>query len=161
MLSTKLLQFQTVIFKITFIRSDTNLNSEFMIAVHCLVYLNHVPGNMANSEQLADNICANAARIRKVMRMLKKNGLISTKEGINGGYIFKHNPKDVTLGDIYELTSTNSLSSNWRSGDIDKDCTISSGIGDVMTDIFIEGDKHYKLFLDQLSIQDVIDKLFK
>ncbi|WP_353053499.1 RrF2 family transcriptional regulator [Bacillus thuringiensis] len=137
------------------------MNSEFIIAVHCLVYLNHVPGNMASSEQLADNVCVNAVRVRKVMRMLKKSGLVSTKEGLTGGYIFKHNPKEVTLGEIYELTSTSSLSSNWRSGNLDKDCVISSGIGEVMTEIFTEGDKRYKLFLDQLSLQDIIDKLFK
>ncbi|HFK1537430.1 Rrf2 family transcriptional regulator [Bacillus cereus] len=137
------------------------MNSEFIIAVHCLVYLNHVPGNMATSEQLSDNLCVNAVRIRKVMRMLKKKGLISTKEGFTGGYIFKHNPKEVTLGQIYELTSNNSLASNWRSGHIEKDCVISSGIGQVMTDIFSEGDQCYKLFLDGINVQDVVEKLFK
>lgn len=137
------------------------MNSEFIIAVHCLVYLNHIPGNMATSEQLADNLCVNAVRIRKVMKMLKKNGLISTKEGFTGGYLFKHNPKNVTLGQIYELISTNSLSSNWRSGDVDRDCIISSGIGQVMTEVFTEGAKRYKLFLDQVNLQDIIDKLFK
>ena len=61
------------------------MTSEFSVAVHALVFLNH-KGTTYSSEGLAENICTNPARIRKVMAKLKKAGLVETKEGIDGGY---------------------------------------------------------------------------
>ena len=48
------------------------MTSEFSIAVHALVFLNH-KGTVYSSEGLAENICTNAARIRKIMVKLKKS----------------------------------------------------------------------------------------
>ena len=56
------------------------MNSEFCIAVHGLVFLK-LKKQCLSSEALAENICTNPARVRKVMAKLKKAGLVSTKEG--------------------------------------------------------------------------------
>ena len=61
------------------------MNSEFCIAVHGLVFLK-LKKQCLSSEALAENICTNPARVRKVMAKLKKAGLVSTKEGSEGGY---------------------------------------------------------------------------
>ena len=52
------------------------MTSEFSVAVHALVFLNH-KGTTYSSEGLAENICTNPARIRKVMAKLKKVTLLS------------------------------------------------------------------------------------
>ena len=44
------------------------LNSDFCVAVHGLVYLKH-KNDMVPSEELAKNICTNPARVRKVMAL--------------------------------------------------------------------------------------------
>ena len=49
------------------------MNSDFIVAVHALVYLNH-KADIVSSEALAKNICTNAARVRKVMAPLKRAG---------------------------------------------------------------------------------------
>ena len=49
-------------------------NSSFSIAVHALVYLNHME-KVLSSEELAQNVCTNPVLIRKVMSKLKKAGL--------------------------------------------------------------------------------------
>lgn len=77
------------------------MTSEFAIAVHALVYLNH-KGETVSSEALAENICTNPARVRKVMAKLKKAGLVATKEGVDGGYHFIKAPAEVTLRRIDE-----------------------------------------------------------
>ena len=64
------------------------MTGAFSLAVHALVYLNHKATTLS-SEMLAENICTNPARIRKVMSQLKRAGLISTKEGIDGGIILR------------------------------------------------------------------------
>lgn len=41
-------------------------------------------GDMVSSEVLAENICTNPARVRKVMAQLKRAGLVETHEGAVG-----------------------------------------------------------------------------
>ncbi|WP_320912645.1 Rrf2 family transcriptional regulator, partial [Eisenbergiella porci] len=54
------------------------MTSEFGMAVHALTFLNH-KGEMVSSEVLAENICTNPARVRKVMAKLKRAGLVTTR----------------------------------------------------------------------------------
>lgn len=130
-----------------------------MISIHCLVYLSQLESHMASSEALANNVCTNASRIRKVMSVLRKNGMVETKEGIDGGYVFSKSPKTVTLGEIYHITAANSIASNWRSGSVDKPCMIASGMGAVMEEVYMLADENCRLFFETLSIQDIINKL--
>ena len=67
------------------------MNSDFIVAVHALVFLNHKQG-VVSSEALAENVCTNAARVRKVMAPLKRAGLVETREGNEGGYRFAADP---------------------------------------------------------------------
>ena len=69
------------------------MTSEFAIAVHALVFLEH-KGIVISSEELAKNVCTNPARIRKVMAKLKRADLIRTKEGTEGGYLFFREAED-------------------------------------------------------------------
>ena len=72
------------------------MTSEFAVAVHALVFLNH-KGDTQSSEAVAENVCTNPARVRKVMARLKRAGLVQTKEGLDGGYHFIKDPARVDL----------------------------------------------------------------
>ena len=61
------------------------MDSSFNLAVHALVCLSH-SGRSLSSEALAENICTNPARVRRVMAGLKKAGMVETREGLDGGY---------------------------------------------------------------------------
>ena len=72
------------------------MKSDFSVAVHALVYLS-VKGCTLSSDALADNICTNAARVRKVMARLKKAGLVGAREGSEGGFCPQVPPAELTL----------------------------------------------------------------
>jgi Rrf2 family protein len=135
------------------------LNSEFCIAVHSLVFLAYLPDHMASSDLLASNVRTNPVCIRRVMNVLKKAGLVKAQKGIGGGYILNCEPNEVTLGQIYRITSSGSLVSDWRSGDPNMDCRIASQIGDVMNQIYEGAERSYESYLNQFTIQDILDKL--
>jgi Rrf2 family protein len=135
------------------------LNSEFHIAVHSLVFLAYLPSRMASSELLASNICTNPVRIRKVMNLLKTAGLVDVQKGTGGGYILRGNPRQITLGSIYRLTSAGSLVSDWRSGDPTMDCIVASQIGQVMSHIFEGAEEQFERHLDQYTIQDLLNQM--
>ena len=59
------------------------MDSSFNLAVHALVCLSH-SGRSLSSEALAENICTNPTRVRRVMAGLKKAGMVQTREGMAG-----------------------------------------------------------------------------
>lgn len=135
------------------------MTSEFAIAVHALVYLNH-KGETVSSEALAENICTNPARVRKVMAKLKKAGLVATKEGVDGGYHFIKAPAEVTLRRIDEAVDVRLVSACWKPGDREKACLVASGMGDIMDDIYSDLDELCCRRLGEITIADIDRKIF-
>ena len=111
------------------------MTSEFNIAVHALVYLHH-NGGMCSSEGLAESICTNPARIRKIMAKLKKSGIVDTKEGIEGGYHYVDNPCELSLSKVAEALSFEFVSNSWKSGNKSDSCIIASEMGGVMDKLY-------------------------
>lgn len=135
------------------------MTSEFCVAVHALVYLNHKATTLS-SEELAENICTNPARVRKVMAGLKKAGLVRTKEGAEGGYWFERDPGEVTLRQIGEAVSAQYVSAAWHSGSAEMDCLVASGMAGIMSDIFANLNETCQRQLAQITILDIDRKLF-
>lgn len=136
------------------------MTSEFAIAVHALVYLNHRQETVS-SETLASNVCTNPARIRKVMAKLKKAGIISTKEGLEGGYHLDNDPSCVTLRQVCDALEVEFVSSSWKSGDQGMDCMIASGMADIMDNIYEDLDELCKKRLEGITIAAIENKIFE
>ena len=107
------------------------MTGEFSVAVHALVYLCHT-GRTTTSAELADNICANPARVRKVMSLLVKAGLAASTEGRSSGYAACSSCRNTTLLQVLDALGDRAVESAWRTGDMDRECLISSGMGGYM-----------------------------
>ena len=134
------------------------MNSDFIVAVHALVFLNHKQG-VVSSEALAENVCTNAARVRKVMAPLKRAGLVETREGNEGGYRFAADPVGTDLASIAEALGVRFVEARWHSGDADKECLVASGMGGIMDGIFVELDECCRERLKQVTVAS-IDRIF-
>ena len=135
------------------------MTSEFAIAVHALVFLNH-KGDSESSEQIAENVCTHPVRVRKVLTKLKKAGLIETKEGNHGGYSFHLNPKKVSLDHICRAVLEKPIDVKMSTGDLDMDCEIASGMAGIMEQVYDEMDLACYHVLAGITIADINDKLF-
>jgi Rrf2 family protein len=135
------------------------LNSDFVIAVHSLVLLAHRPEGMATSEEIADNVCTNPVRVRKVMSCLRKSGFVDTREGSGGGYKLCRAPDDVTLADVYRALAAGSLAPNWCSGDPQKDCVVSSNMAEVMASVFCEADRQLEAYFAKITIGSMLSSV--
>ncbi len=136
------------------------MTAEFPLAVHALVYLVHKDGCVSSLE-LADNICTNPARVRKVMTRLHHAGLIEAARGQGSGYKALPDTGSLRLSTVLEALSEEPLSMNWRSGDIDRECLISSGMGLVMDGIYASLNKECMSLLSQMTIGEIVERLFK
>ena len=135
------------------------MNGDYSLAVHALVYLDHRNTHLP-SQILAENICTNAARVRKVMRPLAAAGLAATKEGAEGGYALAQPAAHITLSTVAEATGTTFVDANWKPGDIHEECLVSSSMGAVMDGIY---DGLNRTCLEQLAhttIHDITEQIF-
>ncbi|KPV57673.1 Rrf2 family transcriptional regulator [Paenibacillus sp. A3] len=135
------------------------MNSEFTIAVHSLVLLAYRPDHMATSDMIAHNVDTHPARVRKVMGCLRKQGYVTTKEGSGGGFALNCHPDEVTLAEIYRATSFGSIKPSWCSGNVEEDCLVACNMTEVMDHIFTEAEEQMLIYLQRLTIQDVLERV--
>lgn len=136
------------------------MTSEFTIAVHSLVLLRRRQTTLS-SEAIAENVCTNPARIRKVMARLKKAGLVETKEGIDGGYHFIEKTPSITLNRVAEALEETFVSSSWKSGNTCMECLISSGMAQILTDIYQDMNALCYSYLAGITIEDIEQRIFE
>ena len=117
------------------------MTSEFAIAVHALVYLNHKQETLASEE-------------------LAKKELIATKEGQNGGYHTSMKAADVNLAMIYDALEIEAVCASWKSGNPDMNCMVASGMADIMDDIYGQLNEVCREKLRRITIADIDNKIF-
>lgn len=136
------------------------MNSDFVLAAHALVFLNH-KAKVLTSEALAENICTNPARVRRVMGKLRKAGLVELRGWREeGGYFFHLPPEQVTLRLVGDALDVCFVSTGWRSGDPHMECRVASGMSDVVDGIFDELDALCRERLSHITIRDIDRMLF-
>ena len=116
---------------------------------------------MLSSEEIAKNVCTNPVLIRKVMSKLKKAGIVEAKGGNTGGYEFTADAEALTLEKIATTIEMRFVAPPWQSGDIDKECLISSGMGALMENIFSQLEEQCRKNLRKITVADIDRELFK
>ena len=91
----------------------------------------------------------------------EKGGIVTTKGGKSGGYAFASDAETLTLETIAEAIDAHFVGSPWRSGDMDKECLISSGMGSVMENICARLDEHCRKSLRGITVADIDRKILK
>ena len=135
------------------------MTGEFAVGVHALVFLNHKK-TVVSSEMVAENVCTNPARVRKILASLKKAGLVSTKEGLDGGYQFSADASKVNLCMIADALGVAVVSSSWKSGNPDMDCLVASGMAGLLDGIYDDLDSLCYKRLKGITIEDINEKIF-
>lgn len=135
------------------------MTSDYCVAVHALVYLNH-KAKVLSSEELAVNICTNPARVRKVMAKLKKSGLVKTKEGSEGGYCFVLDAQEVSLARVAGALDIRFVETSWKSGDTDMKCLVASGMASLMDEVFDDLNERCRERLQEITIGMLEQRIF-
>ena len=111
------------------------MTAEFIVAVHAAVFLQHKK-SFCTSEQIAQNVCTNPARVRKVMARLKRAGIVTAHTSLGGGYRLAREGEKITLAELLAATEEQVVSVGWRSGSECANCPISRSMAPVMDNIF-------------------------
>ena len=135
------------------------MNGDLSLAVHALVFLDH-KNCTQSSEQLAQNICTHPVRVRRVLAKLARAGLVRTREGGAGGSLLVRPAADITLCQVAAALSVRFVEVSWRSGDVDMDCLVASGMRAVMDGIYRELDELCQKRLQSIAIGDLTAQIF-
>ena len=134
------------------------MNSEFSLATHCLLLLACEPSAVLNSGKIAFKLSVHPVRVRKALGILKKNGYIDSREGLNGGFSLVKDPDKITLEEVYSITEPDVLKPRCKpSADIC--CPVDVNIGEVLASIFIGAEKNLQDYLKNYTIRSVMDDI--
>jgi Rrf2 family transcriptional repressor of oqxAB len=73
----------------------------FGLAVQALVILSKEQIQTCPSGELAGHLQSEATLLRRILAVLAREGILETREGRDGGYRLKRDPKSVTLDEVY------------------------------------------------------------
>ena len=135
------------------------MTSDFAIAVHALVYLNHRQESVS-SEQIAENVCTHPVRVRRVLSRLKKAGLVATREGQNGGYAACCPAADMDLARVADAIAEVPVTMKYRTGDLDMDCAVASGMAGIMDEVYDRMNAACRQELAKVTIDQIDQMLF-
>lgn len=84
-------------------------NSRFAISLHILTLLDKANGELLSSDYIAGSININPVLVRKELINLRNAGLVTSKEGKNGGASLAKSAANITLDEVYSTVKQNNL----------------------------------------------------
>lgn len=134
--------------------------SEFLIAIHALVYLGH-RAEPLTSEALAENICVNPVRVRTVLKAFIDKGVVKTKRGQSGGYVLHKDLADINLAEVAQVLKYELIHNNWYTGDEEACCQISAGIQGYIRGLIALINIDIQSLLKKITLKDVETSILK
>jgi Rrf2 family protein len=84
-------------------------SSRFVMTVHALCVLAKSGKGPVCSTYIAKSVDTNPVVIRRLMAELERAKLVKSTAGRAGGFALSHDPRTVTLADIYEVVEDDSI----------------------------------------------------
>lgn len=131
-------------------------NTRFSTAIHILTLLAMFPEEWMSSEYIAGSIGINAVVVRREISMLKKNNLIKSKQGKEGGCQLSKLPREIVLSDIFlHIQSAEILGKKNRSAN--PKCVVGRSINQHLNTLSEQTNQVVIQFLGKQTLQDFVD----
>lgn len=76
-------------------------STKLSTSVKALCYLNQVSPDPVSSFEIAEAVGVNSSKLRRILSMLAKNGIVESNSGTAGGFKLKKLPSEIHLQEIY------------------------------------------------------------
>lgn len=76
-------------------------STKLSTSVKALCYLASTHPAPQKSSKIAEEIGTNASKLRKLLSMMSKTGIVESTQGTTGGFLLKKSPKKIHLQEVY------------------------------------------------------------
>lgn len=111
------------------------ISGKFAITTHILTLLAKFPNEFLASDYIAGSLNIHPVLVRKEISNLKKNNLIESKEGKNGGVKLNVSPSSLTLEKIFKITF-DKASLGFSKNEPNPKCPVGNKINDNLSDLY-------------------------
>lgn len=84
----------------------TNRSNRLAVVAQALVFLAEAPRGMATSTEIADALDLNPVVIRRLLGVLRAEGIVESRSGPKGGWAVARDPSTITLGRIHRILAS-------------------------------------------------------
>lgn len=134
-------------------------STKLSTAVKALSYLASVVPEPKNSVEISHVTGINASKLRKLLSLLVKSGIVESEKGTNGGFTLKKKANHINLQEIYcaiEDRKAFHLDVNKSKGSVlKKNQKLNNYFLDLFSDIQINIENEMK----KISLKNIIDKI--
>ena len=134
------------------------MDTKFSSAIHMLILISEAETPMT-SEEIAVSVGTNASYIRKVTGLLKKKGIIESRQGASG-YQLLIKPEELTLHEVYQAVSeTEQVHVFDLHQNPNDQCIVGKHIRPVLTDVFRTIEEKAEQELKNTTLRNCMDRM--
>ena len=134
------------------------MDTRFSSAIHTLIMIAGAETPMT-SDQIAKSVGTNASYIRKITGLLKKRGIIDSRQGISG-FTLLVEPEKLSLLRIYQaIAETEEVHVFDLHQNPNDECIVGRHIQPVLTDVFRGIEEKAEQELNNTSLADCLQKM--
>lgn len=134
------------------------MDTRFSSAIHTLILIAGAEKPLT-SDQIAKSVGTNASYIRRITGLLKKQGIIGSRQGVSGFTILVK-PRDLTLYRIYQaIAETEQIHVFDLHQNPNDECIVGRHIRSVLTDTFREIEEKAEQELKKTTLLDCMLKM--
>ncbi|MFC4874925.1 Rrf2 family transcriptional regulator [Negadavirga shengliensis] len=132
-------------------------NARFAVSLHILTLLKRFEGEVLSSAFIAGSININPATVRKEIGNLKKQGLVTSKEGKEGGTILAKPAQAILLSEIYRAVKQTPLLGK-NKNEPNPLCDVGRQINHHLDDLYKDVEEYLERRLEKLTLADFVRK---
>jgi len=134
-------------------------STKLSTSVKALCYLEKVFPNPVSSIQISNVIGINSSKIRKILSMLVKNGIVESNAGTLGGFKLKKNPNEIHLQEIYcAIEDRKAFHLDVRKDSIKKN-SLPDKLNFYFLDLFSEVQVEIEEKMKNITLESIIKKI--
>ncbi|KIA85111.1 Rrf2 family transcriptional regulator [Flavobacterium sp. AED] len=133
------------------------ISGKFAITIHILTLLSKFPEDYLSSEFIAGSMNLHPVLVRKEIANLKKNNIVESKEGKNGGTKLLKSASNISLDAIFKMTF-DTVNLGFSKNKPNPDCLVGKKINENLENLYENINEKISSQLRGISLEDFSNK---
>lgn len=129
------------------------ISGKFAITIHILTLLSKFPDEYLSSDFIAGSMNVHPVLVRKEISNLKKNHIVESKEGKNGGTRLLKSSSKITLNEIFKMTFE-TVTLGFSKNDPNPNCPVGKQINKNLDNLYSDINKTINMQLSEITLED-------